>query len=227
MKSEVSSQFTSTCRVGLGLRALKGGAALVAVALEDDEPRVLLSTFLATSAEGDRLSLEPYQVARELARSTQGEALQGEASARAAAAAAVAEGRARQDQLAADSLRHIVTQLGETPVIAALLVNRAGWITDLVEYSLAWQEHVPVAELLGVRDALRFALKENAIESIELDEKSLPDLAENALGLPPAEIDVRLKGLGTMAGRPWRKEQKLACLSAWIAAASSRDPRMS
>ena len=196
-------------RVGLGLRALKGGAVVVAVAVEDDEPRVLLSTFLATGAEGDRLSLEPYRLAHELARGPQG-------GASAEAAAAVAEGRGRQDQLAAKGLQNIVRQLDEAPVVAALLVNRAGWITDLLEYSRAWPEHVPVAEGLAVRDALRFAFKECRLEAVELDEKSLPDLAVNTLGLSSAEIDARVKALGTTVGRPWRKEQKLACLSAWV-----------
>jgi hypothetical protein len=36
--------------VGLGLRALKGGAVVVGVAVESGEPRVVLSTFLATCA---------------------------------------------------------------------------------------------------------------------------------------------------------------------------------
>ena len=94
---------------------------VVGVAVEADEPRVLLSTFLATGAEGDRLSLEPYRVAHDLARGPQG-------GASAKAAAAVAEGRGRQDQLAAKGLQNIVRQLDGAPVVAALLVNRAGWI---------------------------------------------------------------------------------------------------
>jgi hypothetical protein len=183
---------------------------VVGVAVEDDEPRVLLSTFLATGAEGDRLSLEPYGFAHALARGPQG-------GASAEAVAAVAEGRRRQDQLAAKGLHTIVRQLDEAPVVAALLVNRAGWITDLLEYSLGWSEHVNVAEGLAVRDALRFAFKECRLEVVELEEKSLLDLAENALGLSSAEIDARLKGLGATVSRPWRKEQKLACLSAWVA----------
>lgn len=204
-------------RVGLGLRALRGGAAVVCVAVERGEPRVLLSTFLATGVEGDRLSLEPYHVARELARGPQG-------TASAEAAGAVAEGRARQDQLATTGLQQIVCRLDEAPVVAALLVNRAGWIADLLEYSLEWQEHAPVAEGLAVRDALRSALKECRIAVVELDEKSLPALAQSALGRAPAEIDARLKDLGTTAGSPWRKEQKLACLAAWVAVAGSLEP---
>ncbi len=198
---------------GLGLRALKGGAVAVGVAVEDGEPRIQLSTFLATGAEGDRLSLEPYGVAAEMARGAQD-------AVSAAAASAVTEGRRRQDRLAAKGLQDIVRQMEKakgTPAIAALLVNRAGWVTDLLQYSLSWPEHVPVAEGLAVRDALRSALRQCRIEAVEMDEKSLPDLAEHALGLSQAAIDARLKRLGATAGKPWRKEQKLACLAAWVA----------
>lgn len=199
--------------VGLGLRALKGGAVVVGVAVERGEPRVVLSTFLATCAEGDRLSLEPYNVAAELKRDSHGRPS-------AEAAAAVAEGRRRQDQLAAKGLHAIVRALEEAkckPVVAALLVNRTGWITDVLEYSASWPEHVPVAEGLAVRDALRFACMECRIDVAELDEKSLPDLAANTLDTSSMPIDARLKALGATTGRPWRKEQKLACLSAWFA----------
>jgi hypothetical protein len=198
---------------GLGLRAHKGGAVVVGLAFEKGEPRVVLSTVLATAADGDRLSLEPYRVAAEMARGPQGRAS-------AEAAAAVAEGRRRQDELAAKGLQDIVHQLedgGRKPVVAALLVNRAGWITDLLEYSLGWPEHVPVAEALAVRDALRFAARRCGVEAVEVDEKSLPDRAATTLDLSSGEIDARLKALGATVGRPWRKEQRLACLSAWIA----------
>jgi hypothetical protein len=204
--------------VGLGLRAINGGAVVVGVAIAGGESRVVLSAFLATGAEGDRLSLEPYHVAAELQRDARAETA-------SEAAAAVAEGRRRQDRIAATGLRAIVRTLGEAgcaPVVAALLVNRAGWITDLLAYSAAWKEHVPVAEGFAVRDALRFALEECAIEVTEMDEKSLPDVAARALALSSTEIDARLKALGAVAGTPWRKEQKLACLSAWVALIARR-----
>jgi hypothetical protein len=34
-------------------------------------------------------------------------------------------------------------------------------------------------------------------------------------------VDARLKDLGAAAGKPWRKEQKLACLAAWAAIAAA------
>jgi hypothetical protein len=199
---------TSGIPIALGFRAVRGGSVVVGVA-DGGAPRVVLSTFLATAAEGDRLSLEPYHVAFEMS-----------AQRAAEAAATVAEGRKRQDKLAAKGLEDIVRRLHDAkckPVVAALLVNRAGWITDLLEYSFAAPEHPPVAEGLAVRDALRFAFGRCGIKIVEMDEKSLQDVASKELRLSLAAIDAKLKDLGKAAGKPWRKEQKLACLSAWLA----------
>lgn len=180
--------------VAIGLRAMRGGS--VAVAVEGARaPRLVLSAFLATAADGDRVAHEPYHVAFETP---------------AKAAAIVAEGRERQDRMALESLDEIVRRLSTKPAAAALLVNRAGWVTDLLQYSLMSPEHPAVAEGLAVRDALRFALARRGIATIEMDEKSLPDLT-------PADANARLKEMGAAAGKPWRKEQKLAALAAWMA----------
>jgi hypothetical protein len=206
--------------VGLGFRAQRGGAVVVAVALHKDndrgKPRVVLSSFLATAEEGDRLALEPYTVAYEIQRGKVG-------APSAEAVATVADGRKRQDALAAKALGDLVVKLrgeGFEPAIAALLVNRAGWITDLLAHSLTDPAHPPVIEGLAVREALRFAFEQVGIAAIELDEKSLPEQGVKELGLPPAEIDAELKALGKQAGRPWRKEQKMACLAGWYAISS-------
>jgi hypothetical protein len=199
--------------IGLGFRAGRGGSVVVGVAIDGREPRVVLSTFLATAAEGDRLSLEPYHVAYEIGRDPRG-------GVPPEARAAVAEGRRRQDRLAAKGMDDLVRTLAAEkykPALAALLVNRAGWLTDLLEHSLSAPEHPPVTEGLAVREALRHAFKRSGIKAIELDEKSLPDAA--AKQLRRSNIDMCLKDLGTTAGKPWRKEQKLACLAAWLAVA--------
>ncbi len=191
--------------IAIGLRAQKGGAACVAVTIDAGEPRVVLSTVLATAAEDDRLAFEPYSVARELAL----------AARKSEAADTVAEGRRRQDEMATDGLRQVVSSLGATPATVALLINRAGWINDLLAYSLEWAEHVPVAEGLAVRDALRAGCRSCGLAFAEIDEKALPQTAAALLGLSAADIDARLKAMGGAAGKPWRKEQKLAALAAW------------
>src|SRR5215469_2645241 len=196
---------TNLAPIGLGFRAARGGGLVVAVTLDGGEPRAVLSAVLPTAAVGDRLAFEPYHVAAGMERDAQGRAS-------AEAAAAVAEGRRRQDRMAADSLEGIVRTLSDAgfePVLAALLVNRAGWITDLLDYSLAFPEHPPIAEGLAVRDALRFAFNRCGLDFVEVDEKSLFDEASKALQLSPSELDRRLKDLGASVERPWRKGQKL------------------
>ena len=202
----------------IGLRALKGGGAVVGVILDQGEPGVVVSAFLPTAAEGDRLAPEPYRVAYEMKRGPGGVASRE-------AAAALAEGHKRQSELAAKGLDDIVRSLRDTGgerVIAALLVNRVGWITDALAYSLSWLEHVPVAEGLAVRDALGFACGRCGVEVAEVDEKSLYEVASKQLRLSPHDIDIRLKSLGVRVDRPWRREQKLACLSAWVTVAELR-----
>jgi post-segregation antitoxin (ccd killing protein) len=199
-------RMTDRMRSGLGVRAQKGGAVVVALALKADAPSLIVSAFITTHAEGDRLAFEPYAVASEAARDGTGDA-----------AALVAEGRKRQDRMAVEGLR----SLAVSPDAAALLVNRAGWITDLLSYSLGWPEHVPVAEGLAVRQAFRTALAELGLQSVELDEKSLYETAETQLNLSQTAIEAQLKAFGATAGKPWRKEQKLAALAAWVAAAGA------
>ena len=190
----------SASPITLGLRVRKGGAVCVAVAIENGAPRIITSTFLEIGNESDRLALAPYATARErvLAGDAVGDVM-----------AVVAEGRRRQDAAAADGLRKVIERL--TPVKAALLVNRAGWITDLLTYSLEWTEHVPVAEGLAVRDAFRSGCKACKLELVEFDETTLMARA--------AACEAQLKAMG-VGLKPWRKEQKLAALAAWTALAS-------
>jgi hypothetical protein len=205
--------------ISLGFRALRGGSVVVGVAISDSGPRVVLNSFLATAVEGDRLSLEPYCVAVEMERGPDGRAS-------AEAIAAVAEGRRRQGELAAKNLDNLVARLRAAdcaPMVAALLVNRAGWITDLLEHSLSAPEHPPIAEGLAVRDALRFAFVRTRLPAVELDEKSLAERAADELDMAPDELAAALKILGAEIGRPWRKEQKLACVAAWVTLATRVD----
>ncbi len=209
---------TAKAPVALGFRAQRGGSVVVVVAVEAGAPRVVLNAFLAT-AGGDRLTFEPYHVAYEMAA---GPRPRNDA-APAAVAAAVAEARKRQDALAASGLSAILAQLaaaGYAGRVGALLVNRAGWMTDDLTHALCAPEHPPVMEGLAVREALRFAFGHCRLAAVETDEKSLPDTASAVLDASPGALEAQLKALGAAAGKPWRKEQKAACLAAWLALAA-------
>src|SRR6185436_18351068 len=54
--------------IGLGFRALRGGGVVVGVALDKRDPRIVLSSFVATATADDRLAFEPYHVAAEMKR---------------------------------------------------------------------------------------------------------------------------------------------------------------
>lgn len=201
--------------IGLGVRAGRGGAVVVGVILDRDAPRVVRSTWLPTAADGDRLALEPFHVAAAMERGPAG-------GASAEAVAAVAEGRRRQDAMAEQRLREMLAGLargGYRAAVAALLVNRAGWVSDLLAHALSSPDHPAVMEGLAVREALRTAFARVGLAAVEMDEKSMPELALARVGghMPPSAFPARLKDLGAGVGRPWRKEQKLACLAAWMA----------
>jgi hypothetical protein len=199
----------------LGLRGQKGGAVVVGVTLEHREPKILLSRFLQTHAAGDSYSFAPYEAAVRAAKESSDEPM-------AVAERIIAEGCERQKQLAGLGLKQIRDELaaaGHSTLTAALLVNRAGWITDLLEYSLGWSEHVPVAEALAVRDAFRSAARDLPFAMSEVDEKSLMELGAQSLGMGVKALEGKLKALGAAVGPPWRKEQKLACLAAWVSLA--------
>jgi hypothetical protein len=212
--------------IALGFRAGRGGSVVVGVATDQRRPMLALSSFLATAAQDDRLAFEPYHVAYEMDRgpgdgprrpwTRSGDEVSAEA------VAAVAEGRRRQAALAEEGLAALVRQLeeaGRKPAVAALLVNRAGWMTDLLGHALSAPEHPPVVEGLAVREALRFACRRCGLPFVEMDEKTLDEAAAVKLGRSSEEIESALKALGAAAGKPWRKEQKHACLAAWVAAA--------
>lgn len=201
--------------IALGFRAVRGGSVVVGVAADQPLGRVVLSTFLDTATEGDRLAFEPYQVAYEMPRGEGG-------GPSAQAAASVAEGRRRQVALAQTGLGAMLDRLqgeGFRPAVAALLINRAGWMTDDLEHSLSAPEHPPVAEGLAVRAALRTAFASLGLDVVEMDEKSLRESAALRLPISAGQIDIQLNRLGASVGRPWRKEQKASCLAAWVAAA--------
>ena len=203
--------------MALGFRAQRGGSVVVGVAVEAGAPQVVLNTFLSTAAQGDRMTFEPYHVAYEMAGGPTND------PAPAAVVSAIAEARRRQDALAASGLTAILAQLaaaGWAGRVGALLVNRAGWMTDDLAHALCAPEHPPVIEGLAVRDALRFAFGLCRLPASETDEKSLPDTASAVLGVSPGALEAQLKTLGASAGKPWRKEQKAACLAAWLALAA-------
>ncbi len=66
------------------------------------------------------------------------------------------------------------------------------------------------------REAIEVAARELRVPSRVLVEKDAWRLAGLALGRPEAELKSTATSLGQGAGKPWRAEEKLALLAAWV-----------
>jgi hypothetical protein len=92
------------------------------------------------------------------------------------------------------------------PALAAVLASHA-----LV--------HTAEGELF--RDALAAAARAAGLPVIRAKERDLLDRGAALAGLTPDEVGGHLAALGATLGPPWRQDEKLATLAAWLALAGA------
>jgi hypothetical protein len=190
----------------IGFRAHSGWTALVAVAGPRAEPAVLLKrrVELAADEPGAR---QPFHAAEglELSRAT---GLVGRATdlARRLATRAVREAIA-----ALEKDGHRVIACGLPLASGRPLPGRA---QILASHALI---HAAEGELF--REALCEASRACGLVIVAVKEKELPERAASALRVPAAALEQRPKGMGRALGPPWRQDEKLATLAAWLALA--------
>jgi len=78
--------------------------------------------------------------------------------------------------------------------------------------------HAAEGELF--RDVLRRAGERLALPMTEVRERDVLARASEATGRPAAELQRRVAEMGRALGPPWRQDEKLAALVAWIALAT-------
>lgn len=200
----------------LGFRAHMGWVAAVGVTLEGSAPRLVHSSIVKTADDGDRIAKEPYHVAA-------GWDGLSRVPPHPDPKAAIAEGRKRQARLAtraiADIVRMIEAQKFKT-VAGGVLATRA-WLGHDLAGILGSHEHVRVYESEAVREAVRAGLKANGIKAQDVEEKSLYVVAANTLNRSEGRLKTILNNLRGDAPGPWRQDQKLAALAAWLVLATS------
>jgi hypothetical protein len=197
--------------IALGLRAMRGGGVCVAVGVVDGAPVIALSRQLAFGGGDAHSGLYERSVQRLL-----------DGADRVSVEREIARTREEWEAAAEAELGTSIKMLdaaGWTLGCVNLLVNRAGWVGDVLAYGLSSLEHARVAEGLALRAALRGAALAHGVATVETDEKSLRDHAR-AAGIEPAIEAAQLRAMGMKAGPPWRAEWKAAALAAWISALS-------
>jgi hypothetical protein len=72
------------------------------------------------------------------------------------------------------------------------------------------------AEGVLFRQVLESAAKANRLHQRTFAEKGIEELAALELGITVAKLKQGLSGLGRSAGPPWRSEQRIASIAAWL-----------
>jgi hypothetical protein len=175
----------------------------MAVALGGDKPRVLLRLRLEL-AKGTA-TRQPYHAAREMG-AKEGLAL---VERTASVATQLAEG-------GLGSVKEELKALGFKPVAAGILLG-ASRPKMAFESILASHPLVHWAEGVLYREAVATAVRRAKISLVGVPEKDLMKEATSTLRLPEAEINRRVLAFKQDVGSPWRQDEKLSALIAWVA----------
>lgn len=131
----------------------------------------------------------------------------------------VAHCAARAAALAATGLDGMVEdlrQLGHAVVGCGLLLGSGRPLPPL-EKILASHPLLHTAEGELFREALRAASRECGLPLTEVRERELFARAAGDLGLPVAQLEQRVAAMSKAIGPPWRQDEKLAAVAAWLA----------
>jgi hypothetical protein len=190
-----------------GFRAHSGWTAMVAVTGPLTEPVVVRRSRVELAA-GYPGSKQPFHAAEplELKKATKLIERSTEAAHRLAGRAL----RAAIDELEKDG--HAVVSCGlllasgrPLPALAQILASHA-----LI--------HTADGELF--RDALADTARECGLEVTAVKEREIMDRGADVLRVPAAELKQRIDGMGRALGPPWRQDEKLATLAAWVSLAA-------
>jgi hypothetical protein len=194
----------------LGLRAHSGWAAAVAVAGSPAAPTVVDRRRLEIADPKDADAKQPYHAAEGLALGD-AERLVGRCTKASQRLARIALG----DMLAG------LRESGHRVVGCGVLVGSGRALPDLAGI-LASHALIHAAEGQMFRDLLAEAGRHHALAVVEMRERELIARCTADLGLAADELTRRLAEMGRSLGPPWRQDEKLATLAAWLALAAAK-----
>jgi len=125
--------------------------------------------------------------------------------------------------LAKHSVSALVAQItgqGYRVVGSGILFASGRLLPDLAA-TLESHALIHTAEGQFFREALVSASKHCSLPVTRIKERETWDRGASVFHLDPADLRLRIMELGRSLGPPWREDQKLAALAAWIALAES------
>ena len=201
--------MSASARVALGLRSHSGWAALVAVAGGSPEPQVVLRRRIELADAAIEGSKQPYHEA--------------EGKKPKEAERIVTRCIESSRLLAREALRAVVDELrGRDHDVAGcgLLLASGRTLPEDVHAILASHALIHAAEGEMYRDVLRRASEHLSLRVTGVRERDVLARAAEATGRTASELQRRVAEMGRALGPPWRQDEKLATLVAWVALAA-------
>lgn len=202
----MSGRSTSkTLRGGaaLGVRAHSGWAAYVVLGGDPDDPSIVERGRMELCDSGIKGSKQPYHEAEPMTF--------------ARAEAFLARCRDSTQALAAEALSAISERVGT--LRGCCILTASGRALPGLEQILASHALIHSAEGEFYRDAVAQACKAGRVAAQRVRERDLEAAAEAALPGTQAARTERLRAWGERVGSPWRQDEKMAALGAWLALA--------
>jgi hypothetical protein len=194
----------------LGFRAHSGWTAAVAVGGSPDKPVVLDRRLIETSDTAIHGSRQPFHAAEQLSFE-KAEALIGQC-------------RDSSTLLAEGAVTAMVAELvqnGITVIGAGILYASGRALPDLAAI-LRSHALIHTAEGEFFREVMAHASEHCSLPVTKIKEREIWERGTIVLRRPQADLQQLIAGLGKSLGPPWRQDEKLASIAAWIALAESQ-----
>jgi hypothetical protein len=188
----------------LGFRAHSGWTALVAIAIDDGSPMVLLRQRIHLVETFTYDFRQPYHTAKNMPSDD--------------ACAFIAQVKTEAARLARQAILSVQSRLqsqGYELNSCGLLLASGRPLPDLA-HILASHALIHTADGELFRQALVDSSEQCGLTIFAHRENTILETASQALHQPPDDLARRLNQLGNGLGPPWSQDQKLSALVAWL-----------
>ena len=192
-------------QAAVGFRIHSGWTAVVAVALDNSEPRVLARQRTHLVETFTYYFRQPYHTAKRMGLEKAGAFVSG----------VVSEAK----RLAEEAIRSLQTSLHKEnyELNHCGLLLASGRVLPSLDKILASHALIHTADGELFREALLEASKGSGLTAFTIKERELLDTASQVLRVKADVLTRRLTALGKAIGAPWSQDEKFAALAAWLA----------
>lgn len=193
-------------KAALGFRAHSGWTAMIALGGSADAPSVVLRRRIELCNRGVSREGQPYHAAAEgILPLPEAQTFLEECAATAAGMAQIGV----RDALAE------LDRKGYKALGSCVLTASGRPLPELAKI-LGAHPLIHTAEGEFFRKAVRDGCGACGVKSRVVKEREVADETARTLSIEPAELARRIAGFGKLIGPPWRQDEKLSALAAWL-----------